>query len=201
MGNPRKPTALKELQGTFRKDRANPSEPRPHRVIPQPPSHLSASVKAAWRELADIADGLGVLTEGDPAALEAMAGAFADLRAARASLDAPLEIKSRDGNTLAMAKAGERYYWTGGRGMPVRRVRPEIADIADADRRFLAWCQRFGMSPADRARVSVAEKKDEDDPWAVFDKPLVSVRELHEGLQSFRSMRRMEARRRNARAL
>ena len=99
--------------------------------------------------MADIADGMGILTEGDPAALEAMAGALADLRAARASLDAPIEIKSKDGTMIAMAKAGERYYWTGARGIPVRKVRPEVADIADADRRFLAWCQRFGMSPAD----------------------------------------------------
>src|SRR5919107_1437982 len=97
MGNPRKPTALKELQGTFRPDRANPAEPRPDRSVPFPPERLSDQAKAAWRELAEIADGLGVLTEGDPVALEAMAGALADLRDARASLDAPMEIKSKDG--------------------------------------------------------------------------------------------------------
>ena len=28
------------------------------------------------------------------------------------------------------------------------------------------------MSPVDRARVSVTEKRDEDDPWSIFDKPL-----------------------------
>src|SRR5215217_4256750 len=167
-----KPTAMKELSGTFRKDRANPAEPRPNRSLIEPPTRLSDQAKVAWRELAQIADGLGVLTEGDPAALEAMAGALADLRDARASLDAPMEIKSKDGTMIAMAKAGERYYWTGARGVPVRKVRPGIADIADADRRFQSWCQRFGMSPVDRARVSVTEKKDEDDPWAIFDKPL-----------------------------
>src|SRR5215212_8700536 len=172
MGNPRKLTALKELKGTLRPSRENGNEPRPNHSLIEPPTRLSDQAKAAWRELAQIADGLGVLTEGDPAALEAMAGALADLRAARASLDAPMEIKSKDGTMIAMAKAGERYYWTGARGVPVRKVRPEIADIADADRRFLAWCQRFGMSPVDRARVSGTEKKDEDDPWAVFDKPL-----------------------------
>jgi P27 family predicted phage terminase small subunit len=172
MGRPRKPTALKLLSGTLRKHRENGNEPKPKRSIPPIPHHLSPANKAAWRELAVIADGMGVLTEADPVALEAMAGALTDLRAARAALDAPLEIKSKDGTMIAMAKAGERYYWTGARGVPVRKVRPEVADIADADRRFLAWCQRFGMSPADRARVSVTEKKDEDDPWAVFDQPL-----------------------------
>jgi hypothetical protein len=73
---------------------------------------------------------------------------------------------------ITLAEAGELFYWTGGKGLPVRRARPELAVIADADRRLLMWCQRFGMSPADRARVSVTEKKDEDDLWAVFDKPL-----------------------------
>src|SRR5919112_4303295 len=163
---------MKELSGTLRKHRANPSEPRPDRSVPFPPERLSPQAKAAWRELAQVADGMGVLTEGDPVALEAMAGALADLRDARESLDAPMEIRSKDGTMVAMAKAGERYYWTGARGVPVRKVRPEIADIADADRRFLSWCQRFGMSPVDRVRVSAVEKKDEDDPWAVFDKPL-----------------------------
>src|SRR5215213_8482527 len=172
MARPHNLTTLKELSGTLRKHRQNNDEPKPDRSVPFPPERLSAQAKAAWRELAEIADGMGILTEGDPAALEAMAGALADLRDVRASLDAPMEIKSKDGTMIAMAKAGERYYWTGARGVPVRKVRPEIADIADADRRFLAWCQRFGMSPVDRVRVSVTEKKNEDDPWAVFDQPL-----------------------------
>jgi len=38
----------------------------------------------------------------------------------------------------------------------MRRSRPEIADIADADRRFCMWLSRFGMTPADRSRVSAA---------------------------------------------
>jgi len=172
MPNPRKPTALKELKGTLRPCRENGDEPKPERILLDPPKHLSARAKDAWRELAEIADRMGVLTEGDPVALEGMAGALADLRAARAALDGPLEIKSREGHMVTLAEAGELFYWTGGKGLPVRRARPELAVIADADRRLLSWCQRFGMSPADRARVSGTEKKDEDDPWAVFDQPL-----------------------------
>src|SRR5919107_5122721 len=97
MSNSRKPPALKVLQGTFRPDRANPAEPRPDRSVPFPPERLSPQAKAAWRELAQVADGMGVLTEGDPVALEAMAGALADLRDARESLQRPMEIKSKDG--------------------------------------------------------------------------------------------------------
>src|SRR5215213_8436569 len=125
MARPRKPTALKALQGTLRKHRENGAEPTPERSALPAPSHLSEPTQAAWRELVDIADGMGVLTDGDPIALEGMAGALADLRAARAALDAPLQIKSRDGNMITLAEPGELFYWTGGKGLPMRRARPE----------------------------------------------------------------------------
>jgi hypothetical protein len=52
----------------------NGNVPIRDRSAPLSSSHLSASAKAAWRELAEIADGMGILTEGDPVALAGMAG-------------------------------------------------------------------------------------------------------------------------------
>lgn len=170
MANPRKPTHLKVVSGTARPDRANPNEPTPPRERPSPPSHLSDRGKAAWAEAAVIVDGMGVLTAADPVALEALAEALADLRAARASLARPLvlTIETDDGPIeREMAAAGERYYWTMGKGGPMRRQRPELVDIADADRRLAAWIGRFGMSPADRSRVSAAPSE-EVNPFAAL---------------------------------
>lgn len=153
-GRPRKPTQLKVVAGTAQPCRTNKSEPRPARERPSPPAHLSDRGKAAWAEATLIADRMGVLTEADPLALEELAETLADLRAARASLARPLEIEG----TL-YAAAGERYYWTFGKSGPMRRARPEVADIADASRRLALWTAKFGMNPADRSRVSAAPQE------------------------------------------
>jgi phage terminase small subunit len=49
-GRPRKPTALKVVEGTFRKDRANADEPKfePLTEIPAPPRKLKAEARREW---------------------------------------------------------------------------------------------------------------------------------------------------------
>lgn len=163
MARPRTPTKLKVVAGTDRPDRANANEPKPRRERPSPPSHISDRGRSAWAEVVLICDRMGVLTEADPVALEAMAEALGDLRAARSSLGLPLILAGEpdgDGNVKEheVAKAGERYYWTFGKGGPMRRARPELADIADADRRLASWLAKFGMTPADRSRVSASDE-------------------------------------------
>lgn len=114
-----------------------------------------------------MADGMGVMTKSDLLAMEGLAEAIADVRTARASLAHPLmlTIYPDEGEPFEreMAAAGERYYWTYGKGGPMRRARPEIADISDADRRMGAWLTKFGGTPADRSRVSAGppEKQNE----------------------------------------
>ena len=158
MARPRKPTQLKVVGGTYRPDRAAPDEPTPEKARPPMPPGLSARGKRAWREAAEIAERMGVLTEADPVALEELAETLADLRAARASLARALTLTrtAEDGavQILTYARAGERYYWTEGKSGPMRRSRPEVADIADASRRLALWVARFGMTPADRTKVS-----------------------------------------------
>ena len=174
-GRPRKPTALKVVGGTHRADRGSPNEPAPAPIapgnLPEMPSGLSARGKRAWREAAEIATRMGVLTSADPVALEELAETLADLRAARASLGRPLmlPVSLKDDGTLEepqfAAQAGERYYWTRGMSGWMRRTRPEVADIADASRRLALWVSRFGMTPADRSRVSAIKGK-EANPFA-----------------------------------
>ena len=168
-GRPRKPTHLKVVAGTAQASRINHREPKPAAGTPSAPSHLSSGARKAWAQLSAILNDMGVLTLGDPVALEMLCNAYADLLQARASLAKPLVIpwdgvdpETRD---IVAAFAGERYYWTYGKGGPMRRSRPEIADIADAERRVAMWLAKFGLTPADRSRVSAAPTVDKN-PFA-----------------------------------
>lgn len=172
-GRPRKPTHLKLVTGTAQPCRTNKKEPKPNRERPSPPAHLSDKAKTAWGAVSLILDRMGVLTEADGPALEGLCGAYADLVAARHSLSLPMILRYKDLNGQEIvseaSEAGERYYWTFGKGGPMRRARPEVADIADADRRFAMWLSKFGLTPADRSRVSGEGAGEADkDPWAGF---------------------------------
>lgn len=63
-GNPRKPTAMKALQGTERPCRKNPFEPTPLSELPPPPVKLTREEKKAWKTLAGCV-APGVATNSD----------------------------------------------------------------------------------------------------------------------------------------
>jgi P27 family predicted phage terminase small subunit len=146
-GRPRKPTALHVIEGTYRSDRANKSEPTPRRKRPPCPPHLRAEAKAAWRRYAALLDRIGVLTEADAAALSALCEATVDLATAREAL---------------AARGGLTYENVTAAGGVTHRAYPEVAMVTDAERRVRSWLAAFGLTPADRARVSKAEKASND---------------------------------------
>jgi phage terminase small subunit len=67
--NPPKPTALKVLQGTDRRDRTNPAEPKPAKGAAKP-AGLSRGASAEWDRLAPMLERLGLLRETDALAFE-----------------------------------------------------------------------------------------------------------------------------------
>ncbi|MCH8313698.1 MAG: P27 family phage terminase small subunit [Nitrospinae bacterium] len=68
-GRKPKPTSIKALQGTYRKDRMNKKEPKVELKIPKRPSFLYGEGKKEWdRASKDLFD-LGLLTDLDMAAL------------------------------------------------------------------------------------------------------------------------------------
>src|SRR6185369_2073636 len=83
-GRPRKPTALKKLAGTARKDRENAQEPRLKPVpLPDPPEDLTKHERAAWLQLRELVDPMQITTAADLVAFRAMvedAGMLATLR-------------------------------------------------------------------------------------------------------------------------
>lgn len=81
MPRPRKPTALLELSGAFRKhpERKRPNEPKPTGPLGAPPSRLSPDDRVAWFEL-DAINPAGVLTNADRWLVELAARLMARLR-------------------------------------------------------------------------------------------------------------------------
>jgi P27 family predicted phage terminase small subunit len=159
MARPRKPTHLKIVAGTAQPCRTNKAEPKPERQRPSPPAHLSDRAKVAWGAVSVMLDRMGILTEADSLALESLCCAYADLVDARTSLKSAVSHGDDE-----LAAAGALTYVTVGKAGPMIRSRPELALIADADRRVAMWLAKFGLTPADRSRVSATDAG-EASPW------------------------------------
>ena len=155
-GRPRTPTRLKVLRGTARPDRTNPSEPKPKRDRPRCPAWLSPTAKTVWRKLAGVLDRMRVLTEADGHALELLADAYGEYRAARA----------------VILKEGTTYESDTKHGKIVR-TRPEVAIAADAWKRMKAMLVEFGLTPSSRSQVSAAPVEEEDEMETFLKRQLV----------------------------
>ena len=82
---------------------------------------------------------MGILTIADALALERLCECLAEVQECR-------EVLQRLGGTYETKNlAGERMY----------RSRPEVARLADADRRFRSYALEFGLTPAARSKVRV----------------------------------------------
>jgi P27 family predicted phage terminase small subunit len=142
MGRPPKPTRLKLLEGTTRKDRANPAEPKPPaaRAKEAPPRWLRTSSHPWWKRIRPLLVQMQVLTGADPVALGLLCDALADYMAARA----------------VVAKQGATFETNGDAGLMIRQ-RPEVAIAADSWRRAKLMLTEFGLTPAARAKVTAAD--------------------------------------------
>lgn len=141
-GRPAKPTRLKVLEGTTRKDRANPAEPKPPpaRAREAAPRWLRPTSRPWWNRLRPLLVQMQVLTGADPVALGLLCDALADYMSARAIVE----------------RKGRTYETEGEAGLMVRQ-RPEVAIAADAWRRAKLMMTEFGLTPASRAKVSAAD--------------------------------------------
>lgn len=87
MANPRKPTALHKLEGTYRADRANPNEPQPAPLDDlTPPAGLDRDGKSFWNDYAPKLRRNGLLTEADVAMLYGLCDAWSQLQTANRAL-------------------------------------------------------------------------------------------------------------------
>jgi P27 family predicted phage terminase small subunit len=147
-GRRRKPTSAKVLAGTFRKDRANPGEPKPPRGHVTAPDWLKGEARWAWEQLAgQLGDaGTRVLSQQDRHALGLLCDAYHEYRVARRQVE-------HDGMMVVrLTKAGM-----------VRVKHPLIQVYQDAWRRVRLMLVEFGLTPASRSKTS-SRPAEEADP-------------------------------------
>jgi P27 family predicted phage terminase small subunit len=134
----RKPTRLKIITGTARKDRQK-REPEPKAGTPRPPSWLDAAASRFWHELVPELEAMRVLTHADREALGLTCTALAEHQRAAA-------IIAEHGLTYpAETRSGTTLY----------RERPEVRAAGDAWRRALRGLSEFGLTPTSRGRLDV----------------------------------------------
>ena len=169
-----KPTVLKAMAGTTRRDRANPAEPQPPVMIPgtKPPSWLRGTRRRrTWAELVELLTSQRLLTTLDQAALGILVDAYGDyleagdLIAGVACGFCGLPLRSTTPCTARTRHEGGRRYYTTltKEGSLMIRPHPAMAVRSDAWKRVLAVLDRFGMNPAAKTRVAAAPAI-EDDP-------------------------------------
>jgi P27 family predicted phage terminase small subunit len=147
--------ALKKLEGTVRADRTTPNAPEPEPGIPDLPQGFGEatpwghhSVAEYWRMAGALKD-IGLLSEIDRPSFLLYCDSFGRWMHYR-------EMIGKHGDTQLIGE-DQRAYASVYVGL--------MNKASDEMRKTLAL---FGLSPADRTRVSAAKKKQPDNPFAKY---------------------------------
>jgi len=157
-GRPRKPTGIKLVHGTFRKDRAPENEPEPERVtdIPKPPSYLNKYAKKLWKSLAGELVEKCILTIVDIPALEVACELYGQYRLAHEAVFRP-----SDPDTGKKVKRSLAEYMEGRNSQTM----PEYTAMTKAFGMFKAYLIEFGLTPASRSKLDIPKTpEDKTDP-------------------------------------
>lgn len=138
-GRPRKPTHLKLLEGTFRKDRAPKREPKAPKGHPTPPSYLGRVAKAEWRRIIPLLAEMQILSKADRSVIAAYCQAWQRLQEFERAID-------EHGPTFVTEK-----------GYVCQR--PEVAMAHKQATLVRQLAAELGLTPAARSRIEVPEKE------------------------------------------
>jgi P27 family predicted phage terminase small subunit len=155
-GPPPKPSALKKLQGTFRKDRAARNElvaPPGAPPMPKFPPKVRKIAAAKWQELVPLLLERGTLSKEDGVALEQFCRFWTQWLTYQAAAEREPMIETMYGV----------------------KVNPAAELALKLEQRLTALGDRLGLTASARSKVSVPEKpKPEDNTEAfLFGKPQV----------------------------
>lgn len=139
MARPRTPTIIKELRGTTQPCRINVNEPKLEVGGSPPPPGSSSEFKTHWNNLTKYLSDMAVLSHVDTRALIQLCDACVIYEQAKAAL---------------ASKSGLTYESTQRDGSIVHKKHPELEIMNEQDKRIQYWLGRFGLTPADRSRVS-----------------------------------------------
>lgn len=138
-GPPRKPTAIKILEGN-RSHRPLPDrEPTPLVGEPEMPRHLTAPARREWRRLVPLLLSMRVLSESDGVALGILCQAYATLIEATSLM----EKSTAKGHSGLLMKTASGYV----QQSPLLSIINAQAEIVNRQ------LQQFGMTPASRTRI------------------------------------------------
>ena len=146
-GRPKKPTSLKVLHGD-RKDRINDREPKPASLEVAPPEWLSDEAVEVWHRLAADLERTGVLTAWDVEAYALWCDAVVRRR------HAVLELR-KTGEVVELPVFNKNGEQTGYR----LAKSPWTLVLNEADAQFQKYAARFGLTPSDRADLSIGEAR------------------------------------------
>lgn len=142
------PSKLKVLKGTDQPCRMNPHEPSLTAVVPDAPAFLGTIALEEWNRKAPLLARMGVLTEGDDAALAAYCQAYERFVEAESKIrQSGLLIKTSSGNVIQSPLVG-----VANRAMELMH-------------RFMT---EFGLTPSSRTRIAAHPAKQQESEWAGF---------------------------------
>jgi P27 family predicted phage terminase small subunit len=138
-GRPKKPTALKVLEGNPGKRPLPVNEPKPVEIAPDCPEHLDDEAKKEWERIAPELESLGLLTYIDKAALAGYCQAWSRW------VEAEMILKKHG----ILVKSPN--------GFPMQS--PALAIANKAMEQIKEYLVEFGMSPASRTRVKAQKSE------------------------------------------
>jgi P27 family predicted phage terminase small subunit len=142
MPQPRKPTALRIIEGNKEKRPLPKNEVKPRRGVPLPPAHLDAYALEEWNRITPELEAIGLLTTIDGITLAAYCQCVSRWRQAEEAIQ---RMKKKDALTSAlMIKTSN--------GNAIQN--PLIGVANRAMHMAIKFAAEFGMSPAARARLA-----------------------------------------------
>jgi P27 family predicted phage terminase small subunit len=141
MPNPRKPTALRVLEGNRAHRPPNAREPKPEPKVPSCPGSLSAEARKIWRRLAPQLHARGLLTDWDRETFGLYCEAVAQHYRALQLIEPALLVKGRRDGLITN---------------PAWRIYRDSAALVRA------FAQEFGLTPAARSGIEVPEVVQDD---------------------------------------
>ena len=164
MPNPKKPTKLKVIHGTYRDDRAPQNEPEPTPVLelPHPPTVMPKYGKKMWRTLGPELIDKGLLTEADLQTFEICCFNYGLYRGC-----AEIVFKRiKDRKTKNMRRRTLEEYMKGKNSQTM----PEYISMTKAFSTHKSYLAEFGLSPAARSRIDLLELEDADEEMAKMER-------------------------------
>lgn len=149
-GAPRKPSALKMIQGTDKPSRINPNEPKADPAMPAAPTWLSDEQRVHFEYFGRIVLNMRVLTEHDGPALALLAAEYQKYLECQAACDL-------EGHSITVMLSN---------GKETKRRNPHSSAMAEAWKNLTIFMRDFGLTPSSRHGVSAAPKSKPGDSRA-----------------------------------